>query len=84
MTTKKLQILIIGHLLKVGGTPEEPVATFAQCNADGEPCLGAKPILVPLDSEADARRLGAALYTNFAITLEQCDVETLLGDEEST
>jgi hypothetical protein len=73
----KVRVVLTGHLLSVGGRPAQPVAVFAQCNDEG-PCLGAEKIVIPLDSESEARLLGAMLYQDFTITVEQAD-EGVLG-----
>jgi hypothetical protein len=64
-----MRLSLKGHLLTVGGLPDGPVATFAVCDPDGAPYRSGQPIIIPLDSEADARQLGAMLYSDFEITI---------------
>jgi hypothetical protein len=66
-----MRLLLKGHLLTVGGSPDGPVATFAACDPDGAPYRSGQPIIIPLDSEADARQLGAMLYSDFEISILQ-------------
>lgn len=64
-----MKITMIGLLLEVGGSQRDPVATFAECDANGEPNNGPQ-IVIPLDGEDAARQLGGMLYRTFRFTIE--------------
>jgi hypothetical protein len=60
---------IIARLLTVGGAPNKLEATFGLCNSNGEPHPSGTSFIVPIQTEAAARELGAKLYETFAITI---------------
>lgn len=64
------KLKLAAFLVDIGGSPHEPVATFAPVDSNGAVHLQAAQIVVPLDSESQARELGAQMYQHFVISID--------------